>query len=63
MMFLGEVGLNGEVRPLHDIAERIKFASRNKFDSIILPEHGKKYADNNINIKYISHIKEINNVA
>lgn len=40
--FTGEIGLSGEVRPVHRIEQRIGEAERLGFDSIVIPKHNKK---------------------
>jgi DNA repair protein RadA/Sms len=62
MMFLGELGLSGEVRPLRDVGERIRFAGRNGFDSVILSGYGTKVSEPNIKLKYIKSVRELGTV-
>lgn len=60
-MFLGEVGLNGEVRPQQDVSERIKFAVRNNFEKVVLSGYGRKINETGIGLEHIKNISELKN--
>jgi len=62
MVFMGELGLGGEVRRLRDAAERYAFASRNGFKSVVIPGSSGKIKRQQAEIIFIdqlSRIKEI----
>ena len=61
-IFLGEVGLNGEVRPGKDMTERVKFALRNNFEKVILSGYGKKINDAGIELEYIRNVSELKDI-
>ena len=41
-VFIGEVGLNAELRPVHQVVERIKEADKLGFKNVIVPEFRRK---------------------
>jgi len=63
-VFIGEVGLTGEIRPVSQVESRLKEAERIGFKNIYLPlSHLKKINSNNykINLIGVSNIKELAN--
>ncbi len=62
VMFLGEMGLNGEIRPQQDVMERIKFAKRNNFEKVVLSGYGKKIEEKEIKLEYIKNINELKGI-
>jgi DNA repair protein RadA/Sms len=63
-MFFGEVSLNGDVRPLQDVKERVNFAARNNFKKVICSAGEKNIIDagTETEVVYIRNIKELNNI-
>jgi DNA repair protein RadA/Sms len=68
VVFFGEVGLNGELRPVAQCPQRIKEAVRMGFKSIVLPESNRaseKLLSNDVkdceglNLIYFSNISEV----
>lgn len=60
ILFEGEVGLSGDVRPLQDASERYKFALRNGFSRIILSERNTRIRENSsTKCIYIGKLKEL----
>ena len=53
-VFVGEVGLGGEVRSVSHIEKRIQEAERLGFERIIIPKNNLKGMKNNTNIKIIA---------
>lgn len=63
MLFCGEVGLTGEIRPVSRLAERLSEASKLGFDTILLPGSSKKTAaksklPNSTSLIFVDSIKE-----
>lgn len=58
-VLFGEVGLNGEVRPVSQIAKRIKEARKLGYKNIIVPAANSK-AEEQKGVIYIRHIRQIN---
>lgn len=63
MMFLGEMGLNGEVRPQQDISERIRFALRNNFEKVVLSGYGEKINESGIELESIKNVSELDKIV
>lgn len=61
-MFLGEVGLSGEVRPLPDISQRIRYAVTNNFKTVVLSGFGKVSANPPVKLRYIKSVKELREI-
>ena len=63
ILFEGEVGLNGEVRPLSDIGERYKFALRNGFNRFVISSRNQRVKEEKttgcIYIKDIRQLREV----
>ena len=57
-VFLGEVGLNGDIRPVSYFEQRLNEATRLGIDKIVMPFSVK----NKINVPNISYYKNINSV-
>jgi DNA repair protein RadA/Sms len=60
--FAGEVGLNGEIRAVNRIEQRIAEAEKLGFEKIIVSKYNKKGFDKNqfkIEIASVSHIQEV----
>lgn len=55
-VFIGEVGLGGEVRPVPHIKNRVKEAKKLGFKKIIVPAHVKDEAEGAIGIKQIKDL-------
>ena len=55
-VFIGEIGLNGEIRPVSQMGKRIKEAEKLGFNKIIVSDRVKL---NNKNVKKIKHIKQV----
>ncbi|HDS08712.1 MAG TPA: DNA repair protein RadA, partial [Firmicutes bacterium] len=60
---LGEVGLNGEIRPVSRVEDRIRAASRQGYNNFILPLRNKKSLGNfngeNIKLNYVKYVSNI----
>ncbi len=61
-MFMGEVDLNGKVRPLKDAKLRAAFARRNGFSEVVLSGYGEKIKVSGVKFHYINHIRELKNL-
>ncbi len=61
IMFLGEVGLSGEVRSVKDIKERVNFAARNNFEIVVLSDY-KETIPENITVRKISKLSELRDI-
>ena len=64
-VFIGELGLSGEVKKIDNIEKRIKEVGRLGFTTCIVPKNSKKDIKSSINgliIKEIEHIREIRNL-
>lgn len=63
-VYIGELGLNGEIKSVENIDKRLKESSRLGFRYSIVPKgtfEKVKHKIDNLKIKEIEHIKEINN--
>ena len=61
-VFIGELGLNGEVKRIENIDKRLKEISRLGFEYSIIPKDSTrnlKFDYKNLKLKEISHISEI----
>ncbi len=57
-VYVGEVGLNAEIRPVNQIVERIKEAQKLGFKQMVVPESKQKlYPIPNLNIKKCQNLK------
>ncbi|MDD3627391.1 MAG: DNA repair protein RadA [bacterium] len=60
---LGEVGLNGEIRPVSRIEDRVKAAHRQGYNNFIVPLRNKKSLGNlkgeNLKINYVKYVSHI----
>jgi len=61
-VFFGEVGLNGEVRPLKDLKLRLDFAARNNFKEAVIPAKEKEISVKGLKLQRINHVKELEKV-
>ncbi|MBN2774894.1 MAG: DNA repair protein RadA, partial [Prolixibacteraceae bacterium] len=59
--FAGEVGLTGEIRPVHRIEQRISEAAKLGFNRIFISAHNKGFNENGYNISIIkaSRVEEV----
>ncbi len=57
-LLLGEVGLNGEIRPVSQVDKRLKEAQKLGFDNIIISAKTKN-TSKKINVSKIKHIKQL----
>jgi len=57
-IFLGEIGLNGEIRPVSNIDKRIKEATKLGYERIVVPEKSKVTVAKN-KIKRIDYLNKI----
>jgi DNA repair protein RadA/Sms len=57
-LLLGEVGLNGEIRPVSQTDKRIKEAKKLGYENIIISAKSKNSSKES-NIKKIKHIKQL----
>ncbi|MBP5427392.1 MAG: DNA repair protein RadA [Clostridiales bacterium] len=65
IVFVGEVGLTGEVRAVSQVEKRIIEAERLGFDMVVVPLSNVKVLDNkniNIKVKGISNVQELINI-
>lgn len=65
MVFIGEVGLAGEIRAVGQIEKRIVEAERLGFKTVVIPRSNSKVVDKNnisIEIKEISSVQELVNI-
>jgi DNA repair protein RadA/Sms len=61
-VFIGELGLSGEVKKIDNIEKRIKEIERLGFTSCVIPKNSKddiKIKFNKIKISEIEHVREI----
>ncbi len=59
-VFIGEVGLNAELRPVHQVVERIKEADKLGFKKIFVPQSQQKAdLDLNANIKKFKRLNDV----
>ncbi|MFW6134502.1 MAG: ATPase domain-containing protein [Elusimicrobiota bacterium] len=63
-MFLGEVGLSGEVHPVKDIDTRVNYGSKKGFKKIILSGYGQGFSgcDSDIEKVYIRNIRQLKQI-
>lgn len=59
MVFIGEVGLTGEIRTVTEIEKRIKEAKRLGFKQVVIPRTLKMFKSNDLKIITISNLREI----
>ncbi len=59
---VGEVGLGGEIRKVHNIETRIKEAARLGFCTILIPKNNTTHSIKGIGVKEVSHITEVYNL-
>ena len=60
--FLGEISLSGEIRPVHQIENRLKEFSNAEFKRIFLPAGNKSHKITNVfsgEVFYVKHISEV----
>lgn len=60
-VFLGEVGLSGEIRPVSGIGRRVQEAERLGFKTCVIPEGALGQADKNSKIKQVG-VKTVNDL-
>ncbi len=58
-VFFGEIGLSGEIRAVARADTRIKEAEKLGFSSAFVPDSAKNQTSGKINVKQISHLKQI----
>jgi DNA repair protein RadA/Sms len=58
-LYLGEVGLNGELRPVNHMQERILEAEKLGFNEIVIPVSAKTFRAQKANIKSYKHIQAL----
>ncbi|MDY6914756.1 MAG: magnesium chelatase domain-containing protein, partial [Candidatus Cloacimonadota bacterium] len=56
IIFMGEVGLNGEIRPVSQIQMRIKEALRLGYKKIIISKKVRLQSSNLIKLEHIGHL-------
>ncbi len=60
---LGEVGLNGEIRPVSRVEDRIRAGKRQGFNNFIVPNRNKKglksFNSKGLKINYVSYVSNI----
>ncbi|MCS7228206.1 MAG: DNA repair protein RadA, partial [Endomicrobia bacterium] len=65
-IYIGEVGLTGELRPVCFVNERINEISKLGYKKLVLPYENKKNVDiernRNLNLVYIRSISEIDKI-
>jgi len=54
----GEVGLTGEIRPIHRLQQRINEAAKLGFQRIIIPKGDEKIAPGNIQVVEVNSVQE-----
>ncbi|MDA3813203.1 MAG: DNA repair protein RadA [Candidatus Cloacimonetes bacterium] len=57
-LLLGEVGLNGEIRPVSQTDKRIKEAKKRGYENIIISSKSKT-SSKEVNIKKIKHVRQL----
>jgi DNA repair protein RadA/Sms len=62
ILFVGEVGLNGEVRPHRDTGLRLKFAARCGFTGAVISSYGSPPECEGLKIKCIGSISQLKDV-
>lgn len=59
LVILGEIGINGEIKPVSYLKERLDFASKLGFKKAIVPNSNtKNYSTPNMDIKAVEHLEE-----
>lgn len=58
-IFLGEIGLTGEIRPISKITKRIKEAQKIGFTQFVVPEGNRDQLENLNNIQLVSELNQV----
>jgi DNA repair protein RadA/Sms len=62
-IYIGELGLNGDIRPVSQLERRTQEAVKLGFTNIFIPKYGepnsKQYSGSNVKLLKIAHISEL----
>jgi len=58
-VYLGEVGLNGEVRSVNSVKERIKEAEKLGFEKVVLPRTKNELKNLSLKLHFIERLEDI----